>query len=109
MRIINDKVEYRAKLNMIFGGRNVMVVQVPDYNGGHYFALAANDYILKDFEYIADSADGATLYTTNDIIKNIDKSLIAHREPFHEEPEDYEVKVKDLIDMAIERKLFRLY
>ena len=83
-----------ALANMLFGGHKFCVVQKPDWNGGHYFALESLDYENKDFEYTAWCGSSLEFATQN-------PSFEAHREPFHEEPVDYPVTALELLQGAL--------
>ena len=69
--------------NMVNNGRAFMVVQKPDWNGGHYFDVELPDYQLGDFEY-------ELWYGTPKQFAEQLPSFTVHVEPFHEEPYEEE-------------------
>lgn len=81
--------------NMINEGKKFMVVQVPDWNGGHYFVAKPADYELQDFEYIEWEGTPAEAATTV-------LSFEAHVEPLHEDAIDYTMTMIDVLKYTIQ-------
>lgn len=84
-----------ALANMVNEGKKFMVVQVPDWNGGHFFKAESIDYELQDFEYIQWEGTPAEAATTV-------LSFEAHVEPLHEDPYDYEMSMIDVLKYTIQ-------
>lgn len=84
-----------ALANMINGGKKFMVVQVPDWNGGHFYMAEPIDYELKNFEYVeweGTPAEAATMLP----------SFEAHVEPLHEDSYDYTMTMLDVLKYTIQ-------
>lgn len=89
-------IEILAKANMLRNGKSFMVVQTPDWNGGHFFKIREYEYELGDFEYIAWLGTPLAFATEQPV-------FVGHREPQYEEPYDYEVTAIELISAAVKR------
>lgn len=83
-----------ALANMINDGKAFIIVQVPDWNGGHYFRAEKSDYQLGDFEYQEWCGTPQEACTTN-------HKFIAHREPLHEDAEDYEMSMRQILELSV--------
>ena len=76
--------------------RNVIIVSIPDYNGGRYpTAIINKEYATEDFEYIEFRGDAS------EVLANRHKIFEEHREPFHETPRDYCQTLEELIIKAL--------
>lgn len=94
--IKNNKMEKQVLVlaNMVNEGKKFMVVQVPDWNGGHFFMAEPIDYELKDFEYIeweGTPAEAATMLP----------SFEAHAEPLYEDAVDYTMSMFDVLKYTL--------
>lgn len=89
-----------AMMNIMFNGKDLNIVQCPDWNGGHYFKIRPTDIKDGEFEYGAQASDRTFLYGTKTILKYLDEVLVEHSEPFHEKPRDTEVTVEEIIKRA---------
>lgn len=83
-----------ALANMINDGKAFIIVQVPDWNGGHHFRAEKSDYELGDFEFEVWRGTPAEAEATAD-------KFIAHIEPLHEEPEDYELCMRQILELSV--------
>ena len=80
--------------NMINEGKKFMVVQVPDWNGGHFFKAESIDYELQDFEYV--EWEGTPVEAATAL-----PSFEAHVEPLHEESYDYVMTMYDVLKYTL--------
>lgn len=76
--------------NMINNGKRFVVVSTPDYNGGHYYKAESSDYELDSFEYV--EWEGTPLKAAEEL-----PTFLAHIEPIHSSPEDYEMTMLDIL------------
>ena len=74
----------------------IMVVRIPDYDGGYTHRVEEADYQLGDFEYNEFDGTLAQLEEQNPSFTN-------HVEPFHEEPQDWEITGKELVEKFLAR------
>lgn len=86
--------ELRALANMVNYGKGFLVVQTPDYEGGHQFEIALPGYVLKAFEYVAWEGTPKEFFN---------QEFVAHVEPYHDEPYDFVVSHEGLL-----KKYFQL-
>lgn len=94
--IISRRRETLAKANMLNNGLGFMVVQMPDWNGGHHFRIRNTDYELGDFEFVAWEGTPSKFAEEQPVFTE-------HVEPFHEKPKDYDISALELITSAVER------
>lgn len=83
-----------ALANMINNGGALIVVRVPDWNGGHYFRAEKPDYELGDFEYEEWRGTPQEACETS-------HEFIAHREPLHEDAEDYVMSMQQILEASV--------
>lgn len=76
--------------NMINNGKRFIVVSTPDYNGGHYYKAESSDYELGSFEYV--EWEGSPFKAAKEL-----PTFLAHIEPIHDSPEDYEMTMLDIL------------
>lgn len=74
----------------------IIVVRTPDYEGGYTHSVELSDYELGDFEY--NEWEG-----TLSQLENENPSFFNHVEPFHEEPRDWEITGKELVEKFLAR------
>lgn len=79
---------------MINNGGALIVVRVPDWNGGHYFRAEKPDYELGDFEYEEWRGTPQEACETS-------HEFIAHREPLHEDAEDYVMSMQQILEVSV--------
>ena len=92
MNKMNAKIY--ALANMINGGKKILIIRRPDYNGGHYFVAKPYDYEAGRNEYYEWAGTPKELATQA-------PEFVAHIEPVHGTPEDYTMTTLEVLRYTI--------